>query len=419
MQGDEIFHKRKPALWDIAMVVSRFGSVDPLKSNNGVLVANYFLAQEFAKLGKKVCLLIQSINNSDIQLNGIQLFHIGGSSDEALAGCLQRMGGCDILIENSNATACRSKICNALIVIMHNRHHLWGAEQYGRSIYELPSAVVCVSRFSLKENLGWGVPPRLLKCIPNGCNFNVFYPRDVIRNSQRLIFAGYTSNRKGIHKAIEAFRKIKKDFFPELEMVVCGKQAPWSDSPECDLWQARGWLDKNKVIDWEKVQCACPGLNYIGEISADELAMEFSKSSLLILPSNMDTFGLVCVEAQACGCIPIVPKNSCLEETLEPYIRHHFSYDTKDDKNLYQCIIKHLKNRYIGNYRSACMQYVKDNFSWYKSAKSYLTLMDSTPKKMSIRIASFQIKFWVSKIIKNLIGIKKAHTQFQNTKKIN
>ena len=388
--------------WDMAMVISRVGALDPLKSNNGVFVANYQLAQEFAKLGKKACLLANVKDKSDIQLSGIPLFHIDGSSDVALADCLQRIGGCDTLIENSNATACRNNICKRLIVIMHNRHHLWGVEQYGRAIYELPSAVVCVSRFSLEENLGWGVPPRLLKWIPNGCDFSVFYPRDVIRNPQRLIFAGYTSNRKGIHKAIEAFNNIKLNFFPELEMVVCGKQAAWGDSPECNMWQARGWVDKNNLIDWKKIQTGCAGLNYIGEISPDELAVEFSKSSLLILPSNVDTFGMVCVEAQGCGCIPIVPKNSCLVETLEPHIRHHFSFDNDDVGSLHHLLIKQLKNRDIEIHRNRNIQYVNDNFSWTKSAKKYVNLLDAAPNNMQMRVTSFRLKLAVLKAFKQL-----------------
>ncbi len=394
--------KVEPAYWDMAMVISRVGALDPIKSNNGVLVANYHLAQEFAKLGKKVCLLANVNEKSDIQLNGIQVFHINGSSDEALADCLQRIGGCDTLIENSNATACRKKICNRLLVIMHNRHHLWGVEQYGRAIYELPSAVVCVSRFSLEENIGWGIPPRLLKCIPNGCDFSVFSPRDVVRNPQRLIFAGYTSNRKGIHKAIEAFNTIKLNFFPELEMVVCGKQAAWGESPECDMWQECGWVDKNNFIDWKKIQTECPGLNYIGEISPDELAVEFSKSSLLILPSNIDTFGMVCVEAQGCGCIPIVPADSCLEETLEPQSRNHFSFNNDNKENLNKILLQALNNKNIEIHRARNMQYVKLNFSWTKSAKGYVNLLDAAPKNMQMRVAAFRLKLAIFKACKKL-----------------
>ncbi len=376
--------------WDVAIVVNRGGKISATESasNNGVYVANRHIAQQLQSHGKKVCLISGMKNGKDSHIDGVPIFHVDDDSDTALADCLSDHGGCDVLIDNTKATAFRLPIANRHLVIMHNRHHLWGVETYGRSLYRLVQSAICVSEFSRDENVRWGLPPALATVIPNGVDTNCFYPRDVERLPKRLIYAGYCSPRKGIHIALEAFQKLRTLGHNDVELLVCGGQSPWELGTEFEKFERQGWLNEQRELDWNKVEHECTGVTYRGVCTPKELATEFSRSSYLILPSRMDTFGLVAIEAQACGCVPVLPSEGPFREIVFDKVRSLLHHGLNTDA-LVKSVMMAFNAPPSQDLRTQMSETARTRFTWEQTGKRYLELIDKTPRLSHVRRKRF------------------------------
>ncbi len=52
----------------------------------------------------------------------------------------------------------------------------------------------------------------------------------------------------------------------------------------------------------ERIRKQYPGVRFLGVLSQDDLAKVYSGADVFVFPSRTDTFGLVLIEAMACGC---------------------------------------------------------------------------------------------------------------------
>jgi len=88
-----------------------------------------------------------------------------------------------------------------------------------------------------------------------------------------------------------------------------------------------------------------PNVEYLGRMSHNEIAIELSKHDVFVFPSLTDTFGLVLIEAMACGLsVAAFPneinsyivennKSGCLNENLESAIIEAFDLSRTDAIN--------------------------------------------------------------------------------------
>ena len=54
--------------------------------------------------------------------------------------------------------------------------------------------------------------------------------------------------------------------------------------------------------DAKRLMIAYPGINWLGVLTPQELAKVYNAADVFVFPSKTDTFGLVLIEAMACGC---------------------------------------------------------------------------------------------------------------------
>ena len=201
------------------------------------------------------------------------------------------------------------------VVYHHGPHFAIGFEK--GDLNGIMNLMICVSEFSRRQQIGFGIPSSKIHVVPNGIDANCFYPRDIAREPLRFLYAGQIRSYKGVAFLLEAFElALQKE--SKLELLVCGENRQWTISEQGHSWlQAKGFLDGESKIDWNRVSMAMPAIKYLGEKSPDELAMEYSRSAYLICPSIItETYGLVSLEAQACGCIPILANHGGYLETL-------------------------------------------------------------------------------------------------------
>lgn len=151
---------------------------------------------------------------------------------------------------------------------------------------KMADRIICNSNFTKKTIQYAGLSTENVKIIPLGSP----EPVSEIKNKpekMKFIYAGNQSVRKGIHILIEAWKNsgIKPN---EAELLLVGsKDLPndfYSDLPE--------------------------NIKVISNIPHNELLKLFDESSMFILPTLADGFGMVITEAMSRG-IPVLATNNC------------------------------------------------------------------------------------------------------------
>lgn len=141
--------------------------------------------------------------------------------------------------------------------------------------------------------------------IPNGLNLNEYpcrseYEKSVIH--KQILFLSRIHPKKGIELLIQAWNRLK-DLFPEWQVKIVGN---------CESNDYRNKLD-NLISQY--------GLNNSVSILPPVFGKEkyklYIESSLFVLPTYSENFGMVIAEAMACGVPVITTKGApwqCLED---------------------------------------------------------------------------------------------------------
>lgn len=208
--------------------------------------------------------------------------------------------------------------------------------------------------------------------------------------------------RKGYQEAIEAF-KLFYDKHPEARMFFHTQQVSPTGFPIKQLANHLGIGDKCFYID-----------DYRGSFNSrsQDIAEEINCFDVLLHPSQTEGFGLLPIEAMACGIPPIVTNTTAMPEMIVPGVtgevaktdRHRFTPDatwvwTADVEDIYNCMERlysklHQKDNTV---IKDCRDHVLKNFDIDKLVvEKWIPLMSQlqeellTPQKKesNIQIAS-------------------------------
>jgi glycosyltransferase involved in cell wall biosynthesis len=134
--------------------------------------------------------------------------------------------------------------------------------------------------------------------VPNGCD-PVSLP-DVPRHPTRVVFLGRIHKKKGLDVLVPALSEVARAK-PEVETIIAG---PDEDG------------------EWKKIERAIeraypkPRIHYVGPLYGEEKFRLLAGSSVFVLPSHSENFGMSVVEAMACGTPVVVSRNCPWEEVV-------------------------------------------------------------------------------------------------------
>jgi glycosyltransferase involved in cell wall biosynthesis len=298
------------ARFDVVIVCQDGARVDDTVKY-GAARATLELARHFIRGGKSAVLVGLSEGAAGAT-EGVPF--VGVRSRQDLYGTLRRMSPIDTLIGCSRADIFLAVHARKRLVY-HHGPHLPVGEFAVEVIKRLRIPTIVVSEDSRRAQVSWGIPARQLHIVHNGYNQEAFrVDRTTQRMERRIVFAGQGVHYKGLDVAVQAFALLNQSF-PDAEFRVYGSNSHWPVSPG-NLWPV-AWLDESRSPNWPLIQRELPGLLYCGEVDPPALARAFQSASLLVMPSRVhETFGIVAVEAQACGCLPLLPGQGGFPETM-------------------------------------------------------------------------------------------------------
>ncbi len=159
--------------------------------------------------------------------------------------------------------------------------------------YDLGDYLLCPSDFVLDTFLEQGFPPERLVRHIYGYDDSVYYPAEPAGASATrglsALFVGVAAVRKGLHFALEAW--LRSPAARTGTFRIAGEFLPQYEARLADM-------------------LSHPSVEVLGH--REDVPELMRESDVLLLPSIEEGFGLVCVEAIASGCVPLV-SNACTE----------------------------------------------------------------------------------------------------------
>jgi glycosyltransferase involved in cell wall biosynthesis len=258
------------------------------------------------------------------------------------------------------------------IWVLHQ--HCWDLDSESTARIEDVDAVICLSDLHRAFLETRGIDPEKLVVIPNLIDTNVYSPRNVPRDNHTIMFAGGIHPHKGVHVLMDALQLVRRQM-PDAELHVYGDGAMWRGGD-----QYGDYLKSVKPA----------GVYFHGYIDNEDMPDVYSRHGVLCLPSVLESFGLVTVEAQACGCIPVVHKVGGVAATLTDG-RTGLLYEPNTPEKLAETIIRAIRMVDADpSMRQRAVDFARNNFSTTNAAKYISRLEDRLAGCAPIRLRSGQ-----------------------------
>lgn len=159
-----------------------------------------------------------------------------------------------------------------------------------RDVWQYADLIICASEFTRRSLLEAGADERLCCVIPYGVEPAVDRP-ETLSESFHALFVGSGGKRKGLHHLLTAWRQAILPRSSQLTLVCR------SIDPQI-----------------ERLARSTPSVRLIRQIPQSELNELYAGSSLFVMPSLVEGFGQVYLEALAQGCPILGTPNTCLPD---------------------------------------------------------------------------------------------------------
>ncbi len=224
--------------------------------------------------------------------------------------------------------------------------------------------LIAVSNYTARSVIEeYGVQPNKISVIPNAVDINTFNP-DIdgteirkklnIGSEKVILFVGRLDFQKGIEYLISAFSKIIIDF-PEVKLIVVG------DGPLKD--QVRAVISKYNLSK---------SVFLLGRVDVMDLPKIYAACDLFVVPSLMEGFGIVYLEAMACGKACIGTNIGGVEDVIADGITG-LLVPPADPTSIYLAIKRLLSDEdTLMRFGKDGRKRVLENFTWEKVAAQTL-----------------------------------------------
>ena len=223
------------------------------------------------------------------------------------------------------------------------------------AIYKQADQVFVPSQAYIDKLSQAGLEPTKLSIFPRGLDFDLYRPKASLTAQEdkkddlfTLIFAGRISEDKNLSLLSKIFNTLEEQT-PGLYKLVIAGNGP-------DLASLTSKLNHHKNV------------TFTGRIDASKLVEHYQESDLLVFPSHTDTFGMVVLEAQACGIPALVtpsggPKEIIINNETGKVVENDLIETWVSMINDYRTLKQNSPENYR-EIRSHCVAHVHQKKNW-------------------------------------------------------
>jgi len=158
------------------------------------------------------------------------------------------------------------------------------------------SKIVAVSDYMLKSiQNNYHVGPGVITLIHNAIDTEFFVPAPAARREGFVMTVANPGAWQNRIKRLDIVQAVA-EIMPEVQFRIIGRV---SDNV------GRRFMSE-----------APQNLEFVGELSQNELRDQYRKAAVYFQPSRHESFGVAVIEAMSCGCIPVVSPHGALPEVV-------------------------------------------------------------------------------------------------------
>ena len=328
---------------DIQVTVITGEKSEPLEENN-LKFSTYSLFQETASIDEKILLLPEFIElvTEFVKLNQIDLIH----AHYWLSGLV--------------AKEIKSKFGIPYIFTAHSYGKFTDEDSKRITLeYEILSKADLVTSSSKFEynflNQNYETPEQKLRIVYPGVDVDLFKPTPTNKENTLLV-VGRIQPQKGQINTLKLFHNLLL-LRPDLKLNFVG--GPSGNDGKEYLKTIENEIEQKGLKN--KVQ-------FLNSTTQEQLINEYNKAKIVLHASQYETFGLIALEANACG-VPVVSINQGpLKETIENG-QNGYIAETFEDKNLLLFCKKILSDiEYQSKTQINCLNVAKQ-YDWKNTVK--------------------------------------------------
>ena len=228
----------------------------------------------------------------------------------------------------------------------------------------------------------YGADPDHIAVVPPGVDLAMFQPidRDEARRKigygagRLLLFVGRLERLKGVEVAIRALALLRDRAHDDVRLLILGEDSREGDESEKDrlkeIAAAAGVRDR---------------VDFLGSVAHHELPFFYSAADVCVMPSYSESFGLVGLEAQACGR-PVVGSDvtglrSVVRDEVSGYL-----LESHDPAMYAERIGRLIDNPELAQQMGRRGRLLAQRFSWTRTADRLQGLFDGVVERAQVRV---------------------------------
>ncbi|MBW2183219.1 MAG: glycosyltransferase [Deltaproteobacteria bacterium] len=236
---------------------------------------------------------------------------------------------------------------------------------------------IVVSSHREKVEMVWSynASSEKISVIPCGVDPDLFIPRDALQSKVHLnlhpkrfiLFVGRIDPVKGIDTLLKAMALVKNKLTngKGVNLLIIGGDIDNSDySKDSELQRLKQLTER---LDLKN------SVTFLGAQRQDQLPYFYSASELCVLPSRYESFGMVALEAMACGTPVIASKVGGLTSFIQDEITG-FLVPEEDENSLAEKILILLNNPSLKDRLGIKARSRARGFSWQSIARQIISL---------------------------------------------
>ena len=229
---------------------------------------------------------------------------------------------------------------------------------------------------------GYGADPERVFIVPPGVDLAMFQPMDRAEarreigygSGRLLLFVGRLERLKGVEVAIRALALLRDRQHDDVRLLILGEDSHEGDESEKDRLKAIA----AEVGVRDRV-------DFLGSVAHHELPYFYASADVCVMPSYSESFGLVALEAQACGCPVVASGVSGLRSVVRDEVSGYL-IDEHDAAAYAERIGRLLEDRELAQQMGRRGSLLAQRFSWTRTADRLEGLFDGVVERNQARV---------------------------------
>jgi D-inositol-3-phosphate glycosyltransferase len=228
----------------------------------------------------------------------------------------------------------------------------------------------------------YGADASRVVVVPPGVDLSMFQPtdRDEARSKigygpgRIVLFVGRLERLKGVDIAIRALALLRDRRHDDVRLLILGEDSRDGDESE-----------KDRLMNFASTVGVRDRVDFLGSVAHHELPFFYAAADICVMPSYSESFGLVALEAQACGR-PVVGSGvaglrSVVRDEVSGYL-----IDDQDPAAYAERIGRLLDNPELAQQMGRRGRLLAQRFSWTRTADSLQELFEGVAERAQLRV---------------------------------